>query len=383
MNKPIYLDNQSTTPLDPKVLEAMLPYLKNKFGNASSIHHSYGRESKRAVEDARAMVAQSICSDTRDIIFTSGATESINLALKGLCQSYKGVGHIITQNTEHRAVLDTCQALEREGWDISYLPVDKNGFIKPRSILNAIRKETALVAIMHANNEIGTIQSIEEIGDICKRKGITFFVDASQSFGRLDIDVQKMKIDILAATAHKIYGPKGVGFLYVRQKSPKVTLKMQIDGGGHERGLRSGTLAVHQIIGLAKAVEVFIECKEKENEQLRSLRDKMFFSIKTAYPQLILNGSSLAERLPNNLNICFPGIEAESLIMKMKGIACSTGSACSGNDLEPSHVIRALGRDTESAHSAIRFSLGRFNTEAEIDGAIEEIINTLPLFIKD
>ena len=383
MNKPIYLDNQSTTPLDPKVLEAMLPYLKNKFGNASSIHHSYGQENKEAVEGARLMVAQSICSDKRDIIFTSGATESINLALKGLCQSYNGEGHIITQNTEHRAVLDTCRALESEGWKISYLPVDKDGLIDSQSILNAICKETVLVAIMHANNEIGTIQPIGDIGEICRKEGITFFVDASQSFGRLDIDVQNMKIDILAATAHKAYGPKGIGFLYVRQKSPKINLKMQIDGGGHERGLRSGTLAVHQIIGLAKAVEIFIRCKENENERLRLLRDKMFYAIKTAFPDLILNGSSLSKRLPNNLNICFPGVEAESLIMKMKGVACSTGSACSGNSLEPSHVIRALGRDTETAHSAIRLSLGRFNTEAEIDFAIKEINKTLSSLMKD
>ncbi len=382
MNKPIYLDNQATTPLDPAVLEAMLPYLKNKFGNAASVHHIYGREGKEAVENSRKLLAESINGRPRDIIFTSGATESINLAIKGVCKKYQNKGkHVVTQQTEHKAVLDTCASMEKMGWRVTYLPVNSDGIVNPNSVFDAIEKDTVLVTVMHANNEIGTIQPIAEIGAICRQENTFFMVDACQSFGKLDIDVNEMNIDLMAATAHKIYGPKGVGLLYVRQKDPKVKLEMQIDGGGHERGLRSGTLAVPQIVGFAKAVELFMDCKNEENQRLSNLRDKMLQAIKYSHPDVILNGS-IDQRLAHNLNLCFPGLEAESLIMKMKDIACSTGSACSSANLEPSHVIKALGYGNELAHSAIRFSLGRFNTEEEIEIAIAEVISTVSIIKK-
>ena len=382
MNKPIYLDNQATTPLDPAVLEAMLPYLKNKFGNAASVHHIYGREGKEAVENSRKLLAESINGRPRDIIFTSGATESINLAIKGVCKKYQNKGkHVVTQQTEHKAVLDTCASMEKIGWRVTYLPVNSDGIVNPNSVFDAIEKDTVLVTVMHANNEIGTIQPIAEIGAICRQENTFFMVDACQSFGKLDIDVNEMNIDLMAATAHKIYGPKGVGFLYVRQKDPKVKLEMQMDGGGHERGLRSGTLAVPQIVGFAKAVELFMDCKNEENQRLSNLRDKMLQAIKYSHPDVILNGS-IDQRLAHNLNLCFPGMEAESLIMKMKDIACSTGSACSSANLEPSHVIKALGYGNELAHSAIRFSLGRFNTEEEIEIAIAEVISTVSIIKK-
>ena len=382
MNKPIYLDNQATTPLDPAVLEAMLPYLKNKFGNAASVHHIYGREGKEAVENSRKLLAESINGRPRDIIFTSGATESINLAIKGVCKKYQNKGkHVVTQQTEHKAVLDTCASMEKIGWRVTYLPVNSDGIVNPDSVFDAIEKDTVLVTVMHANNEIGTIQPIAEIGAICRQENTFFMVDACQSFGKLDIDVNEMNIDLMAATAHKIYGPKGVGLLYVRQKDPKVKLEMQMDGGGHERGLRSGTLAVPQIVGFAKAVELFMDCKNEENQRLSNLRDKMLQAIKYSHPDVILNGS-IDQRLAHNLNLCFPGMEAESLIMKMKDIACSTGSACSSANLEPSHVIKALGYGNELAHSAIRFSLGRFNTEEEIEIAIAEVISTVSIIKK-
>lgn len=382
MNKPIYLDNQATTPLDPAVLEVMLPYLKNKFGNAASVHHIYGREGKEAVENSRKLMAESINGRPRDIIFTSGATESINLAIKGVCKKYQNKGkHVVTQQTEHKAVLDTCASMEKIGWRVTYLPVNSDGIVNPDSVFDAIEKDTVLVTIMHANNEIGTIQPIAEIGAICRQENTFFMVDACQSFGKLDIDVNEMNIDLMAATAHKIYGPKGVGLLYVRQKDPKVKLEMQMDGGGHERGLRSGTLAVPQIVGFAKAVELFMDCKNEENQRLSNLRDKMLQAIKRSHPDVILNGS-IDQRLAHNLNLCFPGLEAESLIMKMKNIACSTGSACSSANLEPSHVIKALGYGNELSHSAIRFSLGRFNTEEEIEIAIAEVISTVSIIKK-
>ena len=382
MNKPIYLDNQATTPLDPAVLEIMLPYLKNKFGNAASIHHMYGHEGKEAVENSRKLLAESIQGRPRDIIFTSGATESINLAIKGVCKKYQNKGkHVVTQQTEHKAVLDTCASMEKMGWRVTYLPVNSDGIVNPNSVFDAIEKDTVLVTVMHANNEIGTIQPIAEIGAICRQENTFFMVDACQSFGKLDINVNEMNIDLMAATAHKIYGPKGVGLLYVRQKDPKVKLEMQMDGGGHERGLRSGTLAVPQIVGFAKAVELFMDCKNEENQRLSNLRDKMLQAIKYSHPDVILNGS-IDQRLAHNLNLCFPGLEAESLIMKMKDIACSTGSACSSANLEPSHVIKALGYGNELSHSAIRFSLGRFNTEEEIEIAIAEIISTVSIIKK-
>ena len=373
----IYLDNQATTPIDPVVLSAMLPYFREKFGNAGSVHHAYGRESKEAVERSRRSLAESIRSRPIDIIFTSGATESINLAIKGVCKKYNSNGrHIITQQTEHKAVLDTCAFIEKAGWSVTYLPVDSDGLVSPDSVLNAIEKDTVMVSIMHANNEIGTIQPVSDIGTICRKEKIFFMVDACQSFGKLDINVDRMNIDLLAATAHKIYGPKGIGFLYVRQKDPKVRLEMQMDGGGHERGFRSGTLPVPQIVGLGKAIELCLKTKDEESQRLKILRDLMLRSIQEVHPDVILNGS-LEQRLAHNLNLCFPGLEAESIIMKMKTLACSTGSACSSANLEPSHVIKAIGRDSEIAHSAIRFSLGRFTTKDEIHFAIQEINHTV------
>ena len=375
MSKPIYLDNQATTPLDPAVLESMLPYFNDKYGNAASIHHSFGHEAKEAVEISRKIIAKELNTSAREIVFTSGATESINLAIKGISEKLKEKGrHIITQVTEHNAVLDTCSALERRGWEITKLPVQQDGRIDPKLIEDAIRKDTVLVTIMHANNEIGVIQPIQEIGDICLQHGVYFMVDASQSFAKLSIDVYKLNIDLLAFTAHKIYGPKGIGALFIKKKNPPVELELQMDGGGHERGFRSGTLPVALIVGFGKAVELCSRNRDSENKRLKQYRDQLIDDIITAHTDVILNGSR-EQRLSNNLNLCFPGIEAETLIMNMKNIACSTGSACTSASLEPSHVITALGYDTELAHTAIRFSLGRFNNADEIAAAGKMIIN--------
>jgi len=382
MNRPIYLDNQATTPPDPGVVKAMLPYFQEKFGNAASVHHFYGQEGKEAVEQGRRVMAKSIQASPREIIFTSGATEAINLALKGVAEKYIDRGrHIITQVTEHKSVLDTCNYLVSKGWKVTTLPVDSMGMVNPNDVTKAITRETVLVAIMHANNEIGTIQPVKEIGTICRQKNILFMVDACQSFGKLDLNVKSMNIDLLAATAHKLYGPKGIGFLFVSQKDPKVELQMQMEGGGHERGFRSGTLAVPLIVGFARAVELSLECMNEENLRLGELREKLYTGIRVIHPEVILNGSRDI-RLAHNLSLCFSGLDGETMIMKMKGIACSTGSACSSANLEPSHVIKALGRDTELAHSAIRFSLGRFNTETEIDTAIS-LINRVVKDLKE
>ena len=375
MSKPIYLDNQATTPLDPAVLESMLPYFNDKYGNAASIHHSFGHEAKEAVEKSRKIIAKELNASAREIVFTSGATESINLTIKGVSEKLKAKGrHIITQATEHNAVLDTCSALEKRGWEISKIPVQQNGLIDPKMIEDAIRKDTVLVTIMHANNEIGVIQPIGQIGNICKRNGVYFMVDASQSFAKISIDVQEINIDLLAFTAHKIYGPKGIGALFIKKKNPPVELELQMDGGGHERGFRSGTLPVALIAGFGKAVELCSQNRDAENKRLKQYRDQLIDDIMTAHTDVILNGSR-DQRLSNNLNLCFPGIEAETMIMNMKNIACSTGSACTSASLEPSHVITALGYDTELAHTAIRFSLGRFNNADEIAAAGKMIIN--------
>ena len=375
MSKPIYLDNQATTPLDPAVLESMLPYFNDKYGNAASIHHSFGHEAKEAVEISRKIIAKELNTSAREIVFTSGATESINLAIKGISEKFKAKGrHIITQVTEHNAVLDTCSALERRGWEITKLPVQQNGLIDPKMIDDAIRKDTVLVTIMHANNEIGVIQPVRQIGNICKRHGVYFMVDASQSFAKISVDAQEINIDLLAFTAHKIYGPKGIGALFIKKKNPPVELELQMDGGGHERGFRSGTLPVALIVGFGKAVELCSRDRDAENKRLKQYRDQLIDDIMTAHTDVILNGSR-EQRLSNNLNLCFPGIEAETLIMNMKNIACSTGSACTSASLEPSHVITALGYDTELAHTAIRFSLGRFNNADEIAAAGKMIIN--------
>ena len=375
MSKPIYLDNQATTPLDPAVLESMLPYFNNKFGNAASTHHSFGHEAKEAVEKSREIISKELNTSASEIVFTSGATESINLAIKGVSEKLKEKGrHIITQVTEHNAVLDTCSALERRGWEITKLPVKQDGRIDPRMIEDAIRKDTVLVTIMHANNEIGVIQPVREIGDICKRHGVYFLVDASQSFAKISVDAKEINIDLLAFTAHKIYGPKGIGALFIKKKNHPVELELQMDGGGHERGFRSGTLPVALIVGFGKAVELCSRDRDAENKRLKQYRDQLIDDIMTAHTDVILNGSR-EQRLSNNLNLCFPGIEAETMIMNMKNIACSTGSACTSASLEPSHVIKALGYDTELAHTAIRFSLGRFNNADEIAAAGKMIIN--------
>ena len=375
MSKPIYLDNQATTPLDPAVLDSMLPYFNDKYGNAASIHHSFGHEAKEAVEISRKIIAKELNTSAREIVFTSGATESINLAIKGISEKLKAKGrHIITQVTEHNAVLDTCSALERRGWEITKLPVQQNGLIDPKMIEDAIRKDTVLVTIMHANNEIGVIQPVRQIGNICKRHGVYFMVDASQSFAKISVDAQEINIDLLAFTAHKIYGPKGIGALFIKKKNPPVEIELQMDGGGHERGFRSGTLPVALIVGFGKAVELCSRDRDSENKRLKQYRDQLIDDIMTAHTDVILNGSR-EQRLSNNLNLCFPGIEAETLIMNMKNIACSTGSACTSASLKPSHVITALGYDTELAHTAIRFSLGRFNNADEIATAGKMIIN--------
>ena len=375
MSKPIYLDNQATTPLDPAVLESMLPYFNDKYGNAASIHHSFGHEAKEAVEKSRKIIAEELNASAREIVFTSGATESINLAIKGVSEKLKAKGrHIITQATEHNAVLDTCSALKKRGWEITKLPVQQNGLIDPKMIEDAIRKDTVLVTIMHANNEIGVIQPVRQIGNICKKNDVYFMVDASQSFAKISIDVQEINIDLLAFTAHKIYGPKGVGALFIKKKNPPVELELQMDGGGHERGFRSGTLPVALIVGFGKAVKLCSQNRDSENKRLKQYRDQLIDNIMSAHTDVILNGSR-DQRLSNNLNLCFPGLEAETLIMNMKNIACSTGSACSSASLEPSHVITALGYDTELAHTAIRFSVGRFNNADEIGAAGKIIIN--------
>lgn len=368
----IYLDNQATTPVDPIVLEAMMPFFGEKFGNAASVHHGLGCEAKEAVEIARRTIADVINALSREIIFTSGATESINLAIKGLCANHPDKKHIITQATEHKAVLDTCEALANQGWDITILSVDEYGRVDSDDVKNAIRDETVLVTIMHVNNEIGTIQPITEIGEICKENNIFFMVDACQSLGKLPLDVNRMKIDLMVSTAHKIYGPKGIGCLYVRQKNPKVEIQIQIDGGGHERGMRSGTLPVPLIVGFDQALKVCLRNGAKETGRISSLRDLLYQKIKQENEDVILNGP-VNHRLAGNLNLCFPGLDAESLITRMKGIACSTGSACSSANLEPSHVLKAIGLENEYAHGSIRFSIGRFNTEHEIQLAGEEI----------
>ena len=356
----------------------MIPYLSEQFGNAASVHHSLGRKAKETVEHSRKILANEINARPKEIVFTSGATESINLAIRGVCEKSVDKGHIITQATEHKAVLDTCDAMEKKGWDITILPVDDRGRVDPDNVKNAVQEDTVMVAIMHANNEIGTIQPISKIGEICRENGILFLVDACQSFGKLFIDVNQMHIDLLAGTAHKIYGPKGIGLLYAKSKDPKVELVEQITGGGHEHGRRSGTLPVHQIVGFGKAVTI---CDPSENDELSFLQNMLINGVMAVHSDVHLNGST-DHRLANNINFSFPGLDAETLIIKMKGIACSTGSACSTANLEPSHVLKAIGLKNEMAHSSIRFSLGRFNTKEEIRMAIEEI-NRVVLALKE
>ncbi|MDR4474398.1 MAG: IscS subfamily cysteine desulfurase [Nitrospira sp.] len=378
MKFPIYLDNHATTPMDPRVLESMLPYFIEKFGNAASRNHAFGWEAEEGVETARKQIAKLIHADAKEIVFTSGATESNNLALKGVVEMYHEKGdHIITSSTEHRAVLDTAKTLEaKRGVKVTYLPVDKFGMVSPEDVRNAITDKTILISVMFANNEIGTINPIKEIGKIAKEKGILFHCDATQGVGKVPVDVQDLGIDLMSFSAHKIYGPKGVGALYVRKKNPRVRIAAQMDGGGHERGMRSGTLPVPLIVGFGKACELCEQEMAADAARLSAMRDRLHTTITNALEEVYLNGHP-TERLPHNLNISFAYVEGESLLMGCKEIALSSGSACTSATLEPSYVLRALGVGAELAHSSIRFGLGRFTLDEEVDYAARKIIETV------
>jgi len=371
---PIYMDNHATSPLDPRVLEAMLPYFTGKFGNAASRNHSFGWEAEQAVENAREQIAKLIGASAREIIFTSGATESDNLAIKGIAEMYKERGnHIITQVTEHKAVLDTCKRLEKYGYRVTYLPVKADGLIDMEDLRRAIDDKTILVSIMTANNEIGVIQPVEEIGKLCHEKGIIFHSDAVQALGKIPFDVTAMNIDVASLTAHKLYGPKGVGALYVRRRNPRVQISAQIDGGGHERGMRSGTLNVPGIVGFGKACEIAQEEMAAEAARLKGMRDHLRNKLESALDYVEVNGS-WDHRLPGNLNMSFVYVEGESLLMGINDVAVSSGSACTSATLEPSYVLKALGLGDDVAHSSIRFGLGRFNTQAEVDYVADKVI---------
>lgn len=380
---PIYLDNNATTRCDPRVVEAMLPYFTEKFGNAASRNHPFGWVAEKAVNSARAQIAKLIGArvenkgegeNASEIIFTSGATESNNLAIKGVAAMYRKKGnHIITQLTEHKAVIDPCKRLEREGFQVTYLPVDRFGQVHAEQVREAITDKTILVSIMTANNEIGTVQPVKDIGRVCKEKGVIFHTDAVQAAGKIPVNVEEMGIDLLSLSAHKIYGPKGIGALYVRKKDPRVRLDAMIDGGGHERGFRSGTLAVQQIVGLGTACELARLEMPTESKYLLRLREKLREGIMSQLEDVYLNGHP-TERLPGNLNLSFAYVEGEGLMMGIKDIAVSSGSACTSASLEPSYVLKALGVGDELAHSSIRFGLGRFTTEEEIDFTIVAVV---------
>ena len=377
MKFPIYMDNHSTTPMDPRVLEAMLPYFIEKFGNAASRNHQFGWEAEEAVEHARKQIARLIHCDAKEIIFTSGATESDNLALKGVVEMYKEKGdHIITCTTEHRAILDTCKSLEKRGIKVTYLPVEKDGRVNPDEVRKAITDKTILISVMLANNEIGTIHPIAEIGKIAKEKGVLLHCDATQGVGKIPVDVEALKVDLMSFTSHKIYGPKGVGALYVRKKGPRVRLVPQIDGGGHERGMRSGTLPVPLIIGFGKACELCEQEMPAESKRIAAMRDRLQAQIMKDLDESYLNGHQ-TERLPHNLNISFAYVEGEALLMGVKEIALSSGSACTSATLEPSYVLRALGVGSDLAHSSIRFGLGRFTTDEEVDYTAKRMVEAV------
>jgi cysteine desulfurase len=366
---PIYMDYSATTPIDPRVADKMIPYLREQFGNPASRSHMYGWTAEKAVEEARAQVADLVNADPREIIWTSGATEGNNLALKGAAQFYKTKGkHIITVKTEHKSVLDTVRELERQGFDATYLQPQENGLITIEQLEQAIRPDTILVSVMLVNNEIGVIQPIDAIGELCRAKGIIFHCDAAQATGKVAIDLEKSKVDLMTFTAHKTYGPKGIGALYVRRK-PRVRLEAQMHGGGHERGLRSGTLPTHQIVGMGEAFRIAKEEMDTEMRQIKALRDRLAKGLQEI-EEVYINGD-MEHRVPHNLNASFNFVEGESLIMAIKDIAVSSGSACTSASLEPSYVLRALGRSDELAHSSIRFTIGRFTTEEEIDFTIE------------
>src|SRR6202451_3045454 len=370
---PIYMDNHATTPMDPRVLEEMLPYFMEKFGNAASRNHSFGWAGEEGVETARERIAKLIGATTKEIIFTSGATESDNLAIKGVAEMYREKGnHIITAVTEHKAVLDTCKRLEKTGYRVTDLPVQADGLIDIEDLKRAMDDKTILVSIMFANNEIGVIQPIAEIGKLCHEKGVIFHTDAVQAVGKIPVDVQSMNIDVLSLSGHKIYGPKGVGALYVRRRNPRVQISAQIDGGGHERGMRSGTLNVPGIVGLGKACEICGEEMEAEGKREAELRDYLRAKLEGALDYVQVNGN-MEHHLPGNLNMSFVYVEGESLLMGINDIAVSSGSACTSATLEPSYVLKALGLGDDVAHSSIRFGLGRFNTKAEVDYVSDQL----------
>ncbi len=366
---PIYMDYSATTPIDPRVADKMIPYLREQFGNPASRSHAYGWSAEAAVEEARAQVAALVGADPREIIWTSGATESNNLAIKGAAQFYKSKGkHIITVKTEHKAVLDTVRELERQGFEATYLEPQDNGLITLEQLEAAMRPDTILVSVMLVNNEIGVVQPIREIGELCRKKGIIFHSDAAQATGKVEINLEELKVDLMSFSAHKTYGPKGIGALYVRRK-PRVRLEAQMHGGGHERGLRSGTLAPHQIVGMGEAFRIAKEEMDTELTRIKALRDRLAKGL-LEIEEVYINGD-MEHRVPHNLNVSFNFVEGESLIMAVKDIAVSSGSACTSASLEPSYVLRALGRSDELAHSSIRFTIGRFTTEEDIDFAIK------------
>ncbi len=369
LHLPIYLDYSATTPVDPRVVDKMVPFLHDRFGNPASRSHAYGWDAEKAVEEAREQVAALVNCDPREIVWTSGATESINLALKGAAHFYKDRGrHLITVKTEHKATLDTMRELERQGFEVTYLDVQENGLLDLDAFRAALRPDTILVSVMFVNNEIGVIQDIPAIGELCRERGIIFHVDSAQATGKLVIDLAALKVDLMSFSAHKTYGPKGMGALFVRRK-PRVRIEAQIHGGGHERGFRSGTLPTHQIVGMGEAFRIAREEMATENERIRMLRDKLLRGL-TAMEEVFVNGD-LERRVPHNLNMSFNYVEGESMIMAVKDIAVSSGSACTSASLEPSYVLRALGRSDELAHSSIRFSIGRFTTEEEVDFAVD------------
>jgi len=372
-DQPIYLDYQATTPMDPRVLEAMMPYFTHKFGNPHSRSHSYGWEAEEAVEKARGQVAKLIGADEKEVIFTSGATESNNLAIHGVAEFYKDrKNHIVTTVTEHKCVLDTCRHLEQQGFEVTYLPVQKNGLIDLEVLRNAITDKTVVVSIMAVNNEIGVIQPLAEIGKICREKKTLFHTDAAQAVGKIPLDVEAMNIDMMSISGHKIYGPKGIGALYVRRK-PRVRLVALIHGGGQERGFRSGTLPTPLCVGLGEAAEVAMKEMDGEAKRLKKLQERMLKGLNDKLTEIVVNGD-LEHRIPGNLNISFAYVEGESLMMGIKGLSVSSGSACTSASLEPSYVLRALGVEEEMAHTSLRLGLGRFTTEQEVDTAVDELV---------
>jgi cysteine desulfurase len=374
---PIYMDNHATTPVDPRVLETMLPYFTQTFGNAASRNHEFGWKAEEGVEHAREQVAKLVGATPKEIIWTSGATESDNLAIKGVAEMYREKGnHLITQVTEHKAVLDTCKRLEKYGYEVTYLPVQKDGRVDLEELRKAITSKTILITIMYANNEIGVVQPIAEIGAIAKEKGVFFHVDGVQAVGKIPVDVNKDNIDLLSMSGHKLYGPKGVGALYVRRRNPRVQLAAIIDGGGHERGMRSGTLNVTGVVGFGKACEICQQEMPTESVRMRGLRDRLKESIFSQLDEVYVNGS-MTYRLPNNLNISFAYVEGESMLMGINDIAVSSGSACTSATLEPSYVLKALGVGEDLAHTSIRFGLGRFNTEEEVDYVSARVVETV------